>query len=181
MLDGYIAIHTLHCNKTVIRGFCLGFFVCLFVLVIQLLSYVWLFVTLWTIACQAPLSTVFSRQEYWNGLPLTSLGDHPDPGINKRRALYKLAAEKSPWRIHCCFCFRTYIKSFPRCLRAGWLGNKAGKMHSWLQSTDEHMKEQQLLFNGHLLRTKLPWMFCMQHRIYCSQHVSALGSVTFLM
>ena len=25
--------------------------------------------TPWTVACQAPLSTEFSRQEYWNGLP----------------------------------------------------------------------------------------------------------------
>ena len=28
-------------------------------------SHVWLFVTLWTVALQAPLSTGFSRQEYW--------------------------------------------------------------------------------------------------------------------
>ena len=26
-----------------------------------------------TVACQAPLSTGFSRQEYWSGLPLHSL------------------------------------------------------------------------------------------------------------
>ena len=32
----------------------------------QLLSHVWLFVTLWTIACQAPLSMEFPRQEYWS-------------------------------------------------------------------------------------------------------------------
>ena len=32
-------------------------------------SHVWLFATLWTIAHQAPLSMVFSRQEYWSGLP----------------------------------------------------------------------------------------------------------------
>ena len=31
-------------------------------------SRVLLFVTLWTVACQAPLSMGFSRQEYWNGL-----------------------------------------------------------------------------------------------------------------
>ena len=34
-----------------------------------------------TVACQAPLSTGFSRQEYWSGLPLPSPGDFPDPGI----------------------------------------------------------------------------------------------------
>ena len=39
------------------------------------------FVTTWTVACQAPLSTGFSRQEYWNGLPFPSPRDLPDPGI----------------------------------------------------------------------------------------------------
>ena len=37
--------------------------------------------TSWTVAHQAPLSMEFSRQEYWSGLPCTSLGDLPDPGI----------------------------------------------------------------------------------------------------
>ena len=32
-------------------------------------SHVELFAVLWTIACPAPLSTGFSRQEYWSGLP----------------------------------------------------------------------------------------------------------------
>ena len=35
----------------------------------------------WTVACQAPLSMGFSRQEYWSGLPFPSPGDLPDPGI----------------------------------------------------------------------------------------------------
>ena len=38
-------------------------------------------VTPWTVACQAPLSRRFSRQEYWSGLPFPSLGDLPNPGI----------------------------------------------------------------------------------------------------
>ena len=33
------------------------------------------------IACQAPLSKAFSRQEYWIGLPCPPPGDLPDPGI----------------------------------------------------------------------------------------------------
>ena len=37
--------------------------------------------TLWTVACQAPLSMGFSRQEYWSGLPFPSPRDLPDPGI----------------------------------------------------------------------------------------------------
>ena len=35
----------------------------------------------WTIACQAPLSMGFSRQEHWSGLPCPSPGDLLDPGI----------------------------------------------------------------------------------------------------
>ena len=41
----------------------------------QSLYCVQLFVTPWTVACQAPLSTEFSRQEYWSGVPF------PIPGI----------------------------------------------------------------------------------------------------
>ena len=44
-------------------------------------SHVWLFVTLWTVAHQAPLFTGFSRQEYWSELPCPPPGDLPDPGI----------------------------------------------------------------------------------------------------
>ena len=44
-------------------------------------SHVWLCVTLWTVACQAPLSMRFSRQKYWNELQCHSPGDLPYPGI----------------------------------------------------------------------------------------------------
>ena len=37
--------------------------------------------TPWTVAHQAPLSTGFSRPEYWSGLPFPSPGDLPNPGI----------------------------------------------------------------------------------------------------
>ena len=39
------------------------------------------FMTSWTVACQAPLSMEFPRQEYWNRLPFPSPGDLPDSGI----------------------------------------------------------------------------------------------------
>ena len=51
---------------------------------VKSLSRVRLFVTPWSIAYKAPLSTEFSRQEYWSGLPLPSPGDLPDPGIEPR-------------------------------------------------------------------------------------------------
>ena len=47
----------------------------------QTLSHVWFFASSWTVACQAPLSMKFSRQEYWSGLPFLSLGDLSHPGI----------------------------------------------------------------------------------------------------
>ena len=45
-----------------------------------------LFLTLWAITCQAPLSMGFSRQEYWSGLPCLPPGNLPDPG-NESAAL----------------------------------------------------------------------------------------------
>ena len=39
------------------------------------------FVTPWTVACQAPPSMGFPRQENWSGLPFPPLGDLPDPVI----------------------------------------------------------------------------------------------------
>ena len=47
-------------------------------------SRVWPCVTPWTVACSAPLTTGYSRQEYWSGLPFPSPGDLPDPGIEPR-------------------------------------------------------------------------------------------------
>ena len=45
------------------------------------LSQVQLFVTPWTVACQAPLSMGFLKQEYWSGLSFPPPGDLSDPGI----------------------------------------------------------------------------------------------------
>ena len=40
--------------------------------------------SVWTVACQAPLSIGFSKQEYWNGLPCPPPGDLPNSGIESR-------------------------------------------------------------------------------------------------
>ena len=49
-----------------------------------LLSRVWLLATPWTVACQAPPSMGFSRQEYWSALLFPSPGDLPHSGIEPR-------------------------------------------------------------------------------------------------
>ena len=67
------------------------------------LSCVRLFVTLWTGACQAPLSMGFSRQEYWSGQPFPPPGDLPDPVIEPhiscigKQSLYHCATSEAPY------------------------------------------------------------------------------------
>ena len=54
--------------------------------------------TPWTVACQAPLSMGFPRQEYWTGLPFPSPGDLHDPGTEPtigRGFLYHWAASEA--------------------------------------------------------------------------------------
>ena len=48
----------------------------------------------WTVFHQAPLSMEFSRQEYWSGLPFSSSGNFPNPGIEPRSPA--LLADSSP-------------------------------------------------------------------------------------
>ena len=55
--------------------------VCMRACVLCRFSHVWLFETLWTGTCQAPLSTGFSRYEYWSGVPCPPLWDLPNSGI----------------------------------------------------------------------------------------------------
>ena len=46
-----------------------------------MLSHVWLFVTTWTVACQAHLSMEFPSLEYWWRLPFSPPEDLPNLGI----------------------------------------------------------------------------------------------------
>ena len=57
-------------------------------------------VTPWTVACQSPLSTKLSRQEYWSELLFLSSGDLPDLGIEPgllhcKQILYHLSHQGS--------------------------------------------------------------------------------------
>ena len=70
-MDHYLGVFYL-------RNFIAFLFLCCAML--SRFSCVRLFVTLWIIACQAPLSMGFSREKYWSGLPCPPPGDLPDPG-----------------------------------------------------------------------------------------------------
>ena len=51
------------------------------IVIVVSLSHVWLFLTPWTVVCQASLSMGLSRQEYWSGLPFPPPGDLSNSGI----------------------------------------------------------------------------------------------------
>ena len=55
-----------------------------YVVQVNSLSRVWLFLISWTVSYQDPLSMEFSRQEYWSGLPFLSPGDLPNLGFEPR-------------------------------------------------------------------------------------------------
>ena len=62
-------------------------------------------VTLWTVACWAPLSMGFSSQEYWSGLLFPLSGDLSNPGIEhislKSPALaYGFFTTSATWEAH---------------------------------------------------------------------------------
>ena len=72
---------------------------------VKLLSRVWLSETLSTVACQAPPSKGFSRQEYWRGLPFPLQGIFPTQGSNPglphcRQTLNHLSHQGSPKTPH---------------------------------------------------------------------------------
>ena len=79
---------------------------------VKLLSRVWLLVTPWTAAYQAPPSMGFSRQEYWSGVPLPSLNIYP----------WILRNSNVPLKLLC----------FP--LTASWLG-RSQTTFTWLAAS----------------------------------------------
>ena len=78
------------------------------------LSRVRLSATPWTVAHHALVSTGFSRQEYWSGLPFPPPGDLPDPGIQHVFPVSPALAADSLPRSH-----------------LGFPGGSAGKESTW--------------------------------------------------
>ena len=67
-------------------------------MLLQLLSHfsrVQLFLTLWTVTSQAPLSMGFSRQEYWSGMPCPPPEDLPNPTIEPKSLLSPAIGRRS--------------------------------------------------------------------------------------
>ena len=64
------------------------------VYVCSLTSVLFLFATLWMAACQTPLCTGLSRQEYWSWLPSLLPGDLPNPGNKPMSLMSSALADK---------------------------------------------------------------------------------------
>ena len=80
---------------------------------------VWLFVTPWTVACQALSSMGFPRQEYWSGLPFPSPGDLPNPTEPTSPALqadsWLLSHQRSSQIIHSSILSTSLSELSPSC------------------------------------------------------------------
>ena len=85
------------------------------------LSCVRLFATPGTVACQAPLSMGYSRQEYWSGLPFSSPGDLPNPGTELRSPALQTdsfpseSLGKSQWAVQKSLNAVPVLVSYLRC------------------------------------------------------------------
>ena len=81
-------------------------------------SCVRLFATLWTLACQVPLSMGFSRQEYCSGLPCPPPLDLPDPGIEPESLCLPHwqtgSSPLAPLTQHACFIWGCPLSSGDR-------------------------------------------------------------------
>ena len=92
------------------------FCVCVCVCVLVTQSCLTLCQSLWTVACQAPLSMGFSRQEYWSGLPCSSHGYLSDPGIESGPPALQANSlpSKPPGKPYICSVqFSSVAQSYP--------------------------------------------------------------------
>ena len=113
----------------------------------SLQSCVHLFVTVWTLANQAPLSMGFSRQGYWSGLPCPPPGDLPDPGI--KPALRPLAARLvGAWSI-------SHLAETAFLQPDSWLGAFLGGCKLWFILGK--ILEKAMAPHSSTLAWKIPW------------------------
>ena len=95
----YIYIYTLNCSV-------------MFDSLVYVCMCVWLFVTLWSVARQTPLSMGISRKEYWSGLPF------PSPGYV---CTYVSGSDSVSWSIWDRQCVTlASLKLWHTCLVAPW-------------------------------------------------------------
>ena len=110
---------------------------------IEILVLVWLFVTPWTVACQAPLSMGFSSEEYWSGLSFPPPGDLPDLGIEPTPPALagRFSTAEPPGKS--MRLLQTQISGSPL-LRQSGKKSVLGRTH-WLQMTDPYLGQGKVI------------------------------------
>ena len=116
-----------------------------------------------TIARQDPLSTEFSRQEHWSGLPFPSLGDLPDPGIEPTVAvrcsgrcsgIFIIGTTWLPYRQR-SRCVWKMVSSFPCC---SLVKNPPAMQETWVWSLDwEDPLKKEMATHSSILTWEIPW------------------------
>ena len=73
---------------------------------------------LWTVACQAPLSLGYPRQEHWTGLPFPSLGNLPDPEVEPASSALAggFFTTELPWKPNTVILLHFISSGFPTVL-----------------------------------------------------------------
>ena len=110
----------------------------------------------WTVACQAPGSMGFSRQECWSGLPFPLPGDLPDPGIKPSFPLSpELQADSLPSE-HAC----SVVSVVPDSVRPHGLSPRGSSVHGILQArmlewVATYIIKKKKILRGVFLRTRI--------------------------
>ena len=107
----------------------------------QALSHLWLFVAVWPVECQVPLSMGFSWQEYWNGLPF--------PSPHFMNTIWRKTQEDLGNTEH-CWWLATWINSKEFTCGAGGTGD--GFEH-WVRK----IPWRKIATHSSILARKIPW------------------------
>ena len=129
-----------------------------------------------TVTHQNTLSMVFSRQEFWSGLPFPSSRDLPDPGIKKIKdqakyfstvVLYYFWWAKEIVSQHLCLSF---VNKFNLC----WLYRLYQK--SWLCSKYREAKARLYCFFILWTQNSLMYLFQRFSKVYSHNHYSIINT-----
>ena len=114
---------------------------------------VWLFVTLWTVAWQAPLSMGLSKQKYWSGFPWLLQGIFPTQGLNLhllrflhcKRILYGWVQTAGPLCCKLVYSLTPSPVSSKQCSQGYW------DTASWAQSPWHYYQIKQSIYGASLV------------------------------
>ena len=151
------------------------------------LSHVWLFVTPWTAANQAPLSVRFPRQEYWSGLTTRLQGILPSQRSNSGRpALHEDSLPSEPpgntLRLECWTKYRIITLCFE-----GHSEGTGAALELWQMALNlstggiDQLPPQTMRLGQRAPQVSLPWtILLLKHRdTSISWEVRSQGCVQF--